>query len=61
MKKLIYTLVLMIAASTVSAQKYFDKIKVSSKQDSICYSIGFVLAQNISKEELPINADLVGK
>ena len=61
MKKLIYTLVLMIAANAVSAQKYFDKIKVSSKQDSICYSIGFVLAQNISKENLPINADLVGK
>ena len=34
---------------------------MSSSQDSICYSIGFVLAQNISKENLPINADLIGK
>lgn len=61
MKKIIYTLAILLTASTASAQKYFDKIKVSSSQDSICYSIGFVLAQNISKENLPINADLIGK
>ncbi len=61
MKKIIYTLAILLTAATASAQKYFDKIKVSSSQDSICYSIGFVLAQNISKENLPINADLIGK
>lgn len=61
MKKLIYTLLLLIVAGTAPAQKYFDKIKVSSSQDSLCYSIGYVLAQNISKENLPINADIIGK
>ena len=61
MKKLIYTLLLLIVAGTAPAQKYFDKIKVSSSQDSLCYSIGYVLAQNISKEKLPINADIIGK
>lgn len=61
MKKIIYTLAILLTAATASAQKYFDKIKVSSSQDSICYSIGFILAQNISKENLPINADLIGK
>lgn len=61
MKKLIYTLLLLMVAGTSSAQKYFDKIKVSSSQDSLCYSIGYVLAQNISKENLPINADIIGK
>ena len=61
MKKLIYTLLLLIVAGTAPAQKYFDKIKVSSSQDSLCYSIGYVLAQNIIKENLPINADIIGK
>ncbi|MBR6176951.1 MAG: FKBP-type peptidyl-prolyl cis-trans isomerase [Bacteroidales bacterium] len=61
MKKLIYTLLLLIVAGTAPAQKYFDKIKVSSSQDSLCYSIGYVLAQNILRENLPINADIIGK
>ena len=44
-----------------SAQKYFDKIKISSSDDSLSYSIGLILAQNILSEGLPANPDLIGK
>ena len=62
MKRVLY-IVLLIAASAqiTSAQKYFDKVKISSSEDSLCYSIGLVLAQNISKEGLPMDANLIGK
>lgn len=62
MKRILYIVILIVASASVTqAQKYFDKIKISSSKDSLCYSMGYVLAQNIAKENLPINPDLIGK
>ena len=62
MKKLFYIVLLIVAStSMVQAQKYFDKIKISSSEDSLSYCIGYLLANNIAREGLPINADIIGK
>ena len=62
MKRVFYIVLLILAgAQMTSAQKYFDKIKISSSDDSLSYSIGLILAQNILSEGLPANPDLIGK
>ena len=62
MKRVFYIVLLILAgAQMTSAQKYFDKIKISSSDDSLSYSIGLILAQNILSEGLPANPDPDGK
>ncbi len=43
------------------AQKYFDKAKLASRQDTLSYSIGVLLASNMAKEGLDYDATIVGK
>lgn len=47
----------------VNAQKYYDKIKIDSKQDSLSYSIGLLVSQDLDKlpETLKINIDAYAK
>ena len=62
MKRFFYIVLLIVAStSMVQAQKYFDKIKISSSEDSLSYCIGYLLANNITREGLPVNADIIGK
>ncbi len=62
MKRFFYIVLLIVAStSMVQAQKYFDKIKISSPEDSLSYCIGYLLANNITREGLPVNADIIGK
>lgn len=62
MKKIIVSILAVIIVTNIaSAQKYFDKAKISNKQDSLSYSIGVLLASNMAKEGIDYDATLVGK
>ncbi|MCQ2975355.1 MAG: FKBP-type peptidyl-prolyl cis-trans isomerase [Bacteroidales bacterium] len=62
MKKIFCLLsIMIISVSMLSAQKYFDKVKISTKQDSLIYSLGYYFANTFSEEQLPIDANIIGK
>ena len=62
MKRVSFIVLLIVASVQMTfAQKYFDKVKISSSEDSLCYSIGLILGHNITSEGLPANPDLIGK
>jgi FKBP-type peptidyl-prolyl cis-trans isomerase len=63
MKKLIYIAALLLGLSNIaSAQKYFNKVKITTREDSVNYGIGVILAQNILEQGFDkLNADIIGK
>lgn len=50
-------------ANAAAAQKYFNKVKLTTTEDSVAYSIGVVMAHNFAEQGLleGINADAIGK
>lgn len=45
-----------------NAQKYFDKVKLTTTEDSISYAIGIVLAESFQDSEFSyVNPDAIGK
>lgn len=55
---------LMAVCGMGQAQKYFDKAKVSSHQDSVSYAVGLLLADNLYESELgklDVTPEMIGK
>lgn len=62
MKKIIALALIALAGNFASAQKYFDKAKVSTSNDSLSYALGYMLAQNIIKEGISdFDPTVIGK
>jgi len=55
-------LTLMAIANVCSAQKYFDKLKIATDNDSLSYAVGIVMAEALGGQGLTdINATALGK
>ncbi len=55
---------LMTICGMGQAQKYFDKVKVSSHQDSVSYAVGLLLADNLYDSDLgklDVSPEMIGK
>lgn len=51
MKRIVLTICMFLAVcQMVSAQKHFDKVKISNSNDSLSYALGYILANSIIKE-----------
>lgn len=63
MKRFIIAIACMLSLCNLSmAQKYYQKVKIKTLVDSISYSIGAMLAQNMVKEGISdFNVDALGK
>ncbi len=63
MKKIIFTMLTLLAMANIcSAQKYFDKQKISSGNDSLSYAIGLVMAESLGQQGFnDLNATALGK
>ncbi|MBQ3655898.1 MAG: FKBP-type peptidyl-prolyl cis-trans isomerase [Bacteroidales bacterium] len=62
MKKIFILALIALTGNFAQAQKYFDKAKISSSNDSLSYALGYMLSQNIVKEGITdFDATLIGK
>ena len=62
MKKIFILAFIALTGNFAQAQKYFDKAKISSSNDSLSYALGYMLSQNIVKEGITdFDATLIGK
>ncbi|MBQ5451951.1 MAG: FKBP-type peptidyl-prolyl cis-trans isomerase [Bacteroidales bacterium] len=62
MKKIFILALIALTGNFAQAQKYFDKAKVSSSNDSLSYALGYMLSQNLVKEGITdFDATLIGK
>ena len=62
MKKFFILALIAMTGNFAEAQKYFDKAKISSSNDSLSYALGYMLSQNLFKEGITdFDATLIGK
>ena len=49
-------------ANAAAAQKYFNKVKLSTKEDSVSYCVGVLMAKNFQEQGMgTFNPDAIGK
>lgn len=63
MKRIIIIIAAVLAISNIaSAQKYFNKVKISTTEDSVSYCVGVMMAKNFIDQGLgTFNAEALGK
>ena len=62
MKKIFILVLIVLTGNFAEAQKYFDKAKISSSNDSLSYALGYMLSQNLLKEGITdFDATIIGR